>query len=1145
MMRVLKTLLILAFAFILPLQIQSQTRTQPTQRTTPQTQRRQPNPRSGPYTTNVTATITDPDGQLWMNGTYTAQLYNPSSTQQPVYTATGQPVQTLFQNQVINASGALSIALPDNNQISPAGTRWTFALCSDTSAPCFTTTNLLVTGASVDLTAAITPQVIAPRYPPQVNAHGYQDGEVTNPVKGSTYYNVVRSIGRLFNGTIWVDGGGSGAVGGGNQYMVSCYLPTTGSTLQQCGTLATDSTGNNMLAPQGDVSGQSLGGIRYAKQWQSGAGNNGVANASANNQMVVADPGYSQSEKPGIYSFAPSPMYYNDTRIGQNTEFFTNPQLNPSQWNWFNSTASGQMNQVGKRVYSLYNAQWPIWTGSTNSGNTNVGLISNEPGWSYGPTINIGFTSPGCGNANTSGTAITAITTGPGCTAFRTDGSYVGQAISINAIMYTIASVTDATHLTLTASAGTQSSVAWSVNYGNGWSTKVNQSIGSIVRGRGIFENTYGVSQKWGTGDDVGFYYYVHSGSGYTAPNDEGTKGGSISVSPDDGQYSSTCVSGCTTGSTQITGNIGGSGNQGVGRYLIAGNTPSITGNITGITNVRNGTAVTVDATVPVSNAYGYLSQQSYTPINTVGPTFATPTQVTITIVSGAFVPGVITCFQGTHHEQAIPTSVGTVGTTQTVTLPLRNPHVNNTYVYQGGTCGMAFEKVADTMNVSGNNLQYLFDSVGSVDAHTVQLQRFVTGTGTTVPIALAPTGGIANTLSSSGTTVTGSVTTSSLNQYFNGTFNITGASDAALNAPCTGVTFTSALNFTCTIAGLTGTHTTTTAPTATISNNTFNLWQMAEVLDVQNETLTPPQVDGSFTLEPNNIAFTNGTPIVETNHVTQRAQIATGYLLTQNPYGGAQPNTGLEMEWQGNGVVGGGVNPQYQSFISLSNNNAASYYQGSGGWRVPPNGIGLSGPYATAFALGSVPQNRDGIVFNIGQLSPPQLLDPNYEYRLFMGYDNPNYYYLTIIPKSQSMILSNPGPFTVTLGGAFGVTATGASFTFGTNTVQVPTGASGTLALASSATVQDFYTAVTSCTLSASTDTQCSGTITVNPAMPDTTYYVQLTANTNGNGPHAGLSAAVDGALATGSIPYTLTCTFNCGTMGTTPTLYVHAHHN
>jgi len=80
-------------------------------------------------------------------------------------------------------------------------------------------------------------------------------------------------------------------------------------------------------------------------------------------------------------------------------------------------------------------------------------------------------------------------------------------------------------------------------------------------------------------------------------------------------------------------------------------------------------------------------------------------------------------------------------------------------------------------------------------------------------------------------------------------------------------------------------------------------------------------------------------------------------------------------------------------------------------------------------------------------------------------------------------------------------------------------------------------------CTPASSTDSQCTGSITISPAFADASYIPQLTVNNNGTAQNAQLLITVNGALMAGSIPYTLTCTFYCSPVNA-PTIYVHAFH-
>lgn len=115
-----------------------------------------------------------------------------------------------------------------------------------------------------------------------------------------------------------------------------------------------------------------------------------------------------------------------------------------------------------------------------------------------------------------------------------------------------------------------------------------------------------------------------------------------------------------------------------------------------------------------------------------------------------------------------------------------------------------------------------------------------------------------------------------------------------------------------------------------------------------------------------------------------------------------------------------------------------------------------------------------------------------------------------------------------------------------GTVSTGIATNGNANCTTSSIGIVQSF--SVSGCTTPASTDGACQGTIILPAAMPDATYFPQLTLNATSFNPASGggpfLSIEVSGALTTTTIPYNITCTFGCG-VSTTNTIYVTARHN
>src|SRR5208282_1708407 len=162
-------------------------------------------------TSAITATVTDPDGQTWNNGTYSIVFMPTPGTPGP-FSWQGTANFPQKYTGSLSVSGVLSVSIPNNNYIKPLGSKWQFTLCSNSSAAC---QNIVtpVTGASPNLSSTLSAPLIAPRFGQGFGAFGYSDAEVVTPVApGSTYYNVTNLIQRIWTGSVWVNNAGGGGV---------------------------------------------------------------------------------------------------------------------------------------------------------------------------------------------------------------------------------------------------------------------------------------------------------------------------------------------------------------------------------------------------------------------------------------------------------------------------------------------------------------------------------------------------------------------------------------------------------------------------------------------------------------------------------------------------------------------------------------------------------------------------------------------------------------------------------------------------------------------------------------------------------------------------------------------------------------------
>jgi len=340
--------------------------------------------------------------------------------------------------------------------------------------------------------------------------------------------------------------------------------------------------------------------------------------------------------------------------------------------------------------------------------------------------------------------------------------------------------------------------------------------------GAGIREAMGSSLNHYGIGDTAD-YWYINSHGGTKAASDEGTEFADV-VSEDTTLITGTCSTGCTTGSTQIKLTVtSGAGTQGVGRILIDTTTGAISNTIVSMAaGLGAAEAVTVGTPITQSNAWGQLTanvRPSWG--NLASPPFSTTQTFSMNNIKGTYDTTHPICFSDQFNDNTIPASVTGSGTI-TITAPIYRPHASGSYVYQGGMCGYWIEVAAKT---SRSN-RYVATVVGSTSTTTLQVVFFQFGAAKSGPLngggkwtnqAFA-IGNIGN-LSSIGTTVYASGVTSGtfVRQYLHSlnksTFIISKASYSPFNTACTGATWLSSSEFTCTISDLTaGPHSSTTA---------------------------------------------------------------------------------------------------------------------------------------------------------------------------------------------------------------------------------------------------------------------------------------------------------------------------------------------
>jgi len=566
----------------------------------------------------------------------------------------------------------------------------------------------------------------------------------------------------------------------------------------------------------------------------------------------------------------------------------------------------------------------------------------------------------------------------------------------------------------------------------SGWDANAPLKILHTANASGISE-AMGINQsKYGTGDNIPVYCYAFGEGGRVDPSGEGTKCMAANTQEDFQAYTGYVTGGPHTNPTSIsTTAVVQGGSEGVGRMLIyrgqcgtngstylSGGCPAApyTGTVSGIATVSGLSQITVSGTVPVSNAWGTLNANCNTGNTT--PPASTSASCAITVVNGAFDTTHLLCFASNFHDCSYPTAVSLSAGVATLTIPLRHQHAAGSQVFQGGMAGYGMEFSAFTQTASNQPLRLVYDVFGSTSANTIQVGRFVTGS----VVAIQQTSAIyqffnlATTLSSSGPSVTGTYVAAGSTLAPAGlggaTFIVANADDEALNGACTGATWTSATEFTCTHAGLTGTHTDTSAtPTAMLANaagvqqNAYNLWPIAEVIDVRNNSVNPPVVDGTLALEPNIFGTVSNGDIVEETHGISALFVGnTNNVWFYNPYGQTGITGGT---LAGAGAQGGGGSVGSNAVMKYAIAAPDSTYAGGGGLLTAINALNFAGPYGIGLDFDHAPY---GGSFTYIQSYPTQYNNPNFNFNLFRV-DGKSSTFFNINPNTSATISQTGGP--------------------------------------------------------------------------------------------------------------------------------------
>jgi hypothetical protein len=177
-----------------------------------------------PVMTNVTAVLQDSSGQLWRNALWQASFKPPFGN--PYQPNNNGNLITPNQTGVASGLGVMTVTLDDNLAVAPAGSKWTFTICPNSSTGNCGVIDVTVTGANQNISSIINPILPIPNVnvaPTVYRAYGdiYAFGGY-----GAIYTNVIDGTTRICQLSL-CNGGGWAIIGGGGS---SILLQTNGVT---------------------------------------------------------------------------------------------------------------------------------------------------------------------------------------------------------------------------------------------------------------------------------------------------------------------------------------------------------------------------------------------------------------------------------------------------------------------------------------------------------------------------------------------------------------------------------------------------------------------------------------------------------------------------------------------------------------------------------------------------------------------------------------------------------------------------------------------------------------------------------------------------------------------------------------------------
>ena len=934
-------------------------------------------------------------------------------------TMSGQAVAAGTTTVQVGATGAFSVALAPNAGANPMGTYYTVVYHLSDGTVSREYWIVPVSSAQVTI-SSIRSTVLPLSVAMQTVSKQYVDNAVNSLsvqyASGSAY--VLRS-GDTMTGPLVLPGDPASANQAADKHYVDVNVAgLTAGLAQKVSTLPT--AGQTVSQPTGTTLGvNNLNSEMYVSQYQTGSGNNGISNIVTGTNCTggctaKAEPNY------------PSTEVASGTSMNGGVSF---------GWNYHTHLKDLR-------------------------GGAEVDLFQDPHPSVSAPDVNAGHT-------------IVASATQSAANVFQTYGSANPQYQGLNILQNAL-------------SGGNNISSAHG-RYGKSTYSAISDSGFYFTQGQHIQNNT--TQHCYGVGDCLIAGYAQFSSGGWRDGSDEGAHPGGMKIYEDPAVPTGICSAGCTTGSTQVSvGSL--SYPLGEGRFLMDKNTTHV------VSSTSSGCTLVSGVQQQYPFAQANFSGTNCFPVSTFFLTTGAvssasnneaPGTVTVAIATSSVPSGYATstaaapaasgvaCVADTTSGGAAQSNFETAAYTTVdathFSLTLNKPHDSSPTIAMGGMCGYGLEATVDTRSgiklvvpvmgaFSATGLYYAANNVVQVGqngesgfVNTSASVSSISRNNNVTTVAL--TGGQFASLSGVNATIAGVADAS-----FNGTFQIT----------TTGTnTFTYAN---------TGANGTSTGGTASYLTGGFNLYPMAEVLNVLNAS-THAVDGGNIMLAANMVPWAANDPLEEPHFHINLIQGDGQYSAVSQTM--PRPNYG---EALGIGSVFGGVNgPTFVGQFLYNTTPVATYFGNGGTLTAPFAAIQIQGVWNRVMDISA----GESTVFNV-HCNSHGCGQWNSGYNLFALQYNAG--------GSTDTVTYTPTTNTL------GINVQGASYSFGPGGMQAPNASVGRLSTTSSVNCDGGghkCALLPLCTTSSLQGKTCDTTLTWTTPFADAGYV--LTCSVDGTG--------------------------------------------